>query len=91
MFDPLATDVNFFRPPALRQRNSVFCEASGPTGNIERLGPVGGWGNVLSLLWSDYQGSLKGHHDHSLLSSTVFLVVNRHGTPYVAIPPLVYG
>ena len=27
-----------------------------------------------------YQSSLKGHYDHSFLSSKVYLVVNRHGS-----------
>ena len=46
-------------------------------GNIEFLGPVGGWGYIVSSLLyrSGYRGSLKGHYDHSLLSSAVFLVV----------------
>ena len=42
---------------------------------LKALAPLGA-GLVSSLLyWSDYQGSLKGHYDHSLLSNTVFLVV----------------
>ena len=32
--NPLAEEVNIFSSPAL----------AGPTGNIEGLGPVGGWG-----------------------------------------------
>merc|ERR1711966_369374 len=42
---------------------------------LKALAPLGA-GLVSSLLYrSDYQGSLEGSYDHSLLSSTVFLVV----------------
>ena len=42
---------------------------------LKALVPLGA-GLLSSLLYrSDYQRSLKGHYDHSLLSSTVFLVV----------------
>ena len=42
---------------------------------LNSLAPLGA-GLVSSLLYrSGYQGSLNGHYDHSLLSSTVFLVV----------------
>ena len=42
MFDPLAKKGTVFLWPALH----CIGDASGPTGNIERLGPVGGWGGV---------------------------------------------
>ena len=73
-----------FNPPRERKnifpltRSPSFGDASGPTDNIEHLGLIRGWDECHCSLSgaSDYQGSLKGFHDHSLLSSTVFLVVN---------------
>ena len=63
--NPLAEEETFF----LRQLALVLLAI------LKALAPFGA-GLVSSLLYrSSYQGSLKGHYDHSLLSSTVFLVV----------------
>ena len=63
--DPLTEEEAFF----LRQLALVLLAI------LKALASLGA-GLVSSLLYrSDYQGSLKGHYDHSLLPSTVFLVV----------------
>ena len=59
------------------QASKASCSIPAATlkAKLKALAPLGA-GLVSSLLYrSDYQGSLKGHYDHSLLSSTVFLVV----------------
>ena len=38
--------------------------------NTLALAPLGAGISVIAVFRSDYQGSLKGHYDHSLLSST---------------------
>merc|ERR1711966_58613 len=63
--NPLAEEETFF----LRQLALVLLA-------ILKAFALLGAGLVSLLLYrSDYQGSLKDHYDHSLLSSTVFLVV----------------
>ena len=42
---------------------------------IESLGPVGGRVSVIAPLPDRLPGLIEGSYDHSLLSSTVFLVV----------------
>ena len=55
---------------------SCWIPAATLKANLKALAPSGA-GLVSSLLYrSDYQGSLKGHYDHSLLSGTVFLVLS---------------
>ena len=59
-----------------RGRGNIFSPArAGPIGNIESLGPVGGRVSVIAPLPERLPGLIEGSHDHSLLSSTVFLVV----------------
>ena len=80
MFDSLAKEAIFSLWPALLSPG--FPDASDPTGNIEHFGLVGSWGKCHR---SSSGVTARAHwmhitNDHSLLSSTVYLVVNCHGS-----------
>ena len=78
VFDPPLRKKDYFPSTSSDQLSVVLAMhmARWSYGKYRIPWPRWGLGLVSSLLCrSGYQGSLKGHCDHSLLSSTVFLVV----------------
>ena len=63
------------RIPSRKRKHFSLPARAGPIGNIESLGPVGGRVSVVAPLPERLPGLVEGSYDHSLLLSTVFLVV----------------